>query len=509
MAPTPERMTIPQLRDEIRAADEAAGREPRALPSRKADLAAIAAQLRAEAEPPAPPAAANGSAGTSLERRPPAPPARLAPAALTVAPTVEAAELVRRLAVIEQAMNEAMKEDVDYGVIPGTRKPSLFKPGAEKLSVLFQLDVEIENEKIWGDGGHLTVISHATVWHQLTGTRLGNGEAICSTMEERYAFRKAELECPACGNGPVLKSKQGRDEFFCWRAKGGCGETFPNGSEEYAQLDSVELGKVPNPNLADTWNTVTKMATKRARVDAILSVTGASALFTQDVEDGPDAGRGGGGASGAPEGSGTQRREPEQHVAPAAKPPEAWVAEFPGYEFVPGWPALVVRVAEVIGSPEDAQAWLQEAAYAAHGQPTIRDLSEEAKRALFASVSLATAEISTAHGGGFPPPDRATIAAALAKRLDGLALEGPPWRIGPGEADRPTREEWEVEHSKPLDGEVVEAEQASADAPGGERESGPASAVYEPTPDEQADADRIEFGDGDFSDATDPRHGDA
>ena len=32
-----------------------------------------------------------------------------------------------------------MQRDVDYGVIPGTSKPSLLKPGAEKLLRLFNL----------------------------------------------------------------------------------------------------------------------------------------------------------------------------------------------------------------------------------------------------------------------------------------------------------------------------------------------------------------------------------
>ena len=32
-----------------------------------------------------------------------------------------------------------MRKDIDFGVIPGTRKPTLLKPGAEKLCRLFSL----------------------------------------------------------------------------------------------------------------------------------------------------------------------------------------------------------------------------------------------------------------------------------------------------------------------------------------------------------------------------------
>src|SRR4051794_2093849 len=85
---------------------------------------------------------------------------------LTVAPQVAAEELGARLEVIKQAMENQMVAGVDYGVIPGTSgKPTLLKPGAEKLSVLFQLDVELDNDETWGPGDHLTVISRATVFH--------------------------------------------------------------------------------------------------------------------------------------------------------------------------------------------------------------------------------------------------------------------------------------------------------------------------------------------------------
>src|SRR3954462_8483526 len=84
-------------------------------------------------------------------------------AGVTVAPQVDAQELVDRLARINYAQEKAMCRDVDYGVIPGTNKPTLTKPGAEKLSVLFPFDVQLTNEQTWGPGDHLTVISRATV----------------------------------------------------------------------------------------------------------------------------------------------------------------------------------------------------------------------------------------------------------------------------------------------------------------------------------------------------------
>jgi len=44
-------------------------------------------------------------------------------------------------------------------------------------------------------------------------------------------------------------------------------------------------GKAENPDIADVYNTVLKIAKKRAHVDAIITVTAASDIFIQDVED--------------------------------------------------------------------------------------------------------------------------------------------------------------------------------------------------------------------------------
>lgn len=206
-------------------------------------------------------------------------------AQLAVTPDVEASELVARLDVIRDAMDHAMQEGVDYGVIPGANKPSLYKPGAEKLNVLFQLDVQIRNEKEWGPGDHLTVTSHATVFHAPTGKRLGYGEGLCTTRERKYAKRRGERLCPVCHQPAIIK---GKEEYgggwVCFKKKDGCGEKFDDADP---RITGQQVGDVDNPDLPDLWNTVIKMGEKRARVDAILAVTGASALFTQDIEDSP------------------------------------------------------------------------------------------------------------------------------------------------------------------------------------------------------------------------------
>ena len=185
-------------------------------------------------------------------------------------PERTAAELRARLELISEVKRTAMTENVDYGVVPGTDKPGLFKPGAEKLALVFKLDVQPRNEPIWGPGEHLTVISRATVFHAPTGTRLGYGEGICSSRESKYAYRNAGVKCPECGKETVRKSRPrpdgtGGKGWYCWakpeKGSDGCGAQFPD--DDDPRLVGQKVGRIENPDLPDTWNAVDKMAAKR------------------------------------------------------------------------------------------------------------------------------------------------------------------------------------------------------------------------------------------------------
>src|SRR3954464_9803574 len=128
-----------------------------ATPQQNADAEVVAGDV-VDVDDPQP--------GSEVVRMPDQPP----PAAvLAGTPQVQASELVKRLDVIREASENAMKEGVDFGKVPGTDKPTLLKPGAEKLGVLFQLDIQLANTKQWGPGDHLTVISQAHVFHAPTG----------------------------------------------------------------------------------------------------------------------------------------------------------------------------------------------------------------------------------------------------------------------------------------------------------------------------------------------------
>lgn len=194
-------------------------------------------------------------------------------------------EMVEQVSLIQQAMQKVMKTDEHYGTIPGTNKPTLLKPGAEKLCLLFRLAPSYDLQEIREDDGHYSVRAVCRLTHIPTGNFVGEGTGSCTTHETRYAYRNAQRVCPTCGVPAIIKGKQEYGGgWVCFKRKDGCGAKFQDGDP---QIENQEVGKIPNPDLPDTYNTVLKMATKRALVAAVLVSTAASDIFAQDLEDLP------------------------------------------------------------------------------------------------------------------------------------------------------------------------------------------------------------------------------
>lgn len=194
-------------------------------------------------------------------------------------------ELVAQVRKVQEVMHAVMKDGEHYGKIPGTgdkAKPTLLKPGAEKLCLLFRLDPEYEIMEQIRDGEHLTIMVRCVLFHSPTGQRRGSGLGSCSTRESKYAYRKGDRKCPKCDKETIRKSKD--SGWYCWRKLDGCGATFRDGDQS---IEGQATGRVANPDVPDTYNTVLKMGTKRALIAAVLNVTAASDIFTQDLEDLP------------------------------------------------------------------------------------------------------------------------------------------------------------------------------------------------------------------------------
>lgn len=267
--------------------------------------------------------------------------------------TVE--EVVAQRDKIIAVMDRVMIEGKHYGKIPGISRPTLLKPGAEAINVALRLAPDYESEKHY-DGDHLTVTSKCILRHIPTGLTIASGEGLCTSKEKKYAVRKASRVCPICGEPQIRRSKyppkpsdaiyvEGGDNtpgWYCWKKEGGCGENFSAGD---TRITNQEEGVIPNPDLPDTWNTVLKMADKRALVAAVLNGTAASDVFTQDVEDtgkmaddSTDASSGAGeGEGGSLKNSASRRENP-----PPTKVPRSW--------------AEIERLVRAADNPEEAWA---------------------------------------------------------------------------------------------------------------------------------------------------------
>jgi hypothetical protein len=208
-----------------------------------------------------------------------------------IMPVVSVDDMLARYKTITEIKDRIMSRDIDYGVIPGTgSKPTLLKPGAEKLCTAFGLVPHFERlsepdlyylMNANGDDVPFIIYEYRCTLTTRDGRyTVGQGVGSCNSWEKKYRYRKASLECPLCGQ-EARKSKQS-DGYYCWTKTGGCGAQF--GAND-GRLTGQKLGNVPNPDIADIINTLDKMAQKRALIAATLIAVGASEFFTQDIED--------------------------------------------------------------------------------------------------------------------------------------------------------------------------------------------------------------------------------
>jgi hypothetical protein len=206
-------------------------------------------------------------------------------------PALTVEQALARHRQINQIVSQVLKENEDYGVIPGAgAKKVLLKPGAEKLTTFFGLSKQFEIiEKIedW-TGAHSGAEPPEPFFYYrcrlLRGEQLiAEGDGSCNSRESKYRYRKGERVCPSCRGAYIIK---GQDQYgggwVCFKKKGGCGAKFPDGDPD---IETQQVGRVLNPDICDQVNTIQKMAVKRALVAATLMAVNASDFFTQDVED--------------------------------------------------------------------------------------------------------------------------------------------------------------------------------------------------------------------------------
>lgn len=222
-------------------------------------------------------------------------------------------EVIEQVQTIQEIMGKVMKDGTHYGVIPGTDKPTLYKPGAEKLSLTFRIAPRYfgeDNPKDLGRG-HREYVIRCELYHIPTSRFLGAGVGSCSTMESKYRYRDA---FEVTGK-PVPKAYwDDRNASLI----GGLGFR-PKKIDGQWQIVKV-TERQENPDIADTYNTVLKMAKKRAHIDAVLTATAASDIFTQDLEDALE--------EPAEEKKTDAKPKPEAKGKPKSSTNDAWRTDF-------------------------------------------------------------------------------------------------------------------------------------------------------------------------------------
>lgn len=172
----------------------------------------------------------------------------------------------------QQIVHATLVSGQDYGVIPGTNKPTLLKPGAEKIAKLLGLADSYEimdRQEDWVKGFfryiikcRLTSVSHGVV--------ISEGMGECNSMESKYRWRWISAKDLPAGLDATKLIQQERHS-----KNGGHWTVF----------------RLENDDIYSQVNTLLKMAKKRALVDAALSAGRLSEVFTQDVEDLADNGK--------------------------------------------------------------------------------------------------------------------------------------------------------------------------------------------------------------------------
>lgn len=200
-------------------------------------------------------------------------------------PALMVQELKTRKAVIFAVMKDLMKEGEHYGVIPGTDRKSLHKSGAELFTSVFLIAPKyIVNVADLGNG-HREYTITCELYSQDSGKFLGQGMGSCTTLEKKYRYRTVKQYQAELPEGYWDNKDQFNKHF---RAQG-LTAAKDDDTGKWALFSFI---KAENPDLADVYNTCLKMAKKRALVDATLTVTGISDIFSQDAEDFTDTSSG-------------------------------------------------------------------------------------------------------------------------------------------------------------------------------------------------------------------------
>jgi len=235
-----------------------------------------------------------------------------------IVPVADIGAALARYNAFGEFVSRILKVGQDFGEIPGTNKPTLLKPGAEKLSAFFgvrPIFVIQESVNDWtgkDHGGEAFFFREYKCQGYRNGELVGEGVGSCNSWEKKYRYRwMNEAEVPATVDKSTLEFIDGKISEFGFAVEkaetsGKYGKPAAYWKQfrdaivnktavsikkktKNGEMDAWEIGgklyAVPNHDPSDQVNTIDKMAQKRALVAMVLITTNASDYFTQDMED--------------------------------------------------------------------------------------------------------------------------------------------------------------------------------------------------------------------------------
>lgn len=190
-------------------------------------------------------------------------------------------EIKAQRALIRDVMQVVMVEGTHYGTIPGCGdKKVLYKTGGETLMSAFRLSNAIESHMRDLPGDHreyevmVQIISPS-------GLVLATGVGSCSTMESKYRYRHLPVKLTEREVPQDYWNIRKSDPIRAQQLLGGSG--FSVKKSENGKYMIAERGEqVENSNPADEWNTVLKLAEKRAFLSALMKALAVSDIFIPD-----------------------------------------------------------------------------------------------------------------------------------------------------------------------------------------------------------------------------------
>jgi hypothetical protein len=164
-------------------------------------------------------------------------------------------------ALLLEYVKEAMDPDRHFYRISESDKPALSQDGSRMLCGLYEVHAgETRFDEQYDAGGHYRVRATVTLMSNATGSPVAQGSGTCSTQESKYAYRWVfDRDVPRDLSKAELRKRQTRGGGWMYR--------------------------IPNPDLADVYNTVLKMAEKRAHTAATLRLPYAAEVFAEAPED--------------------------------------------------------------------------------------------------------------------------------------------------------------------------------------------------------------------------------